>query len=117
VAVKEHTIGVTGEEIVMSERPIQTVRIKIAYRSNRFYVSSDDVPGLWLWGSDFGELLKDVGPTIQDLYKFNHGIDVEVKEDLASKFLNWILIHLFRVGRDKYKIYSIGSRQLTRAHG
>lgn len=98
-------------------RPTETVRIKVECRSGRFYVSSDDVPGLWLWGSDFEELMEDIAPTIKDLYKFNRGMDVEVKEGMVSKFAGWILIRLFRVSRDRYKIYSIGSQHLTGAHG
>lgn len=61
----------------MTER----VRIKVELRKNgRFYVSSDDVPGLFLWGRNFEELMENIAPTIKDLYKFNRGLDVEVRE-------------------------------------
>ena len=99
-------------------RSTETVRIRVEYRSDgRFYVSSDDVPGLFLWGSDFEELMEDIAPTIKDLYKFNRGMDVEVKEGLISKFVSWMFIRLFRASRGSYKKYSIGGQHLTGAHG
>jgi hypothetical protein len=98
-------------------RPTETVRIRIERRGSRFYVSSNDIEGLWLWGSDFEELMEDIAPAIKQLYKFNRGMDVEVKEGLISKFVSGFLVRLFKAGRDRYKIYEIGGRQLTSAHG
>ena len=96
----------------------ERVRIKIELRKNgRFYISSDDVPGLFLWGSDFEELMQDIAPTIKDLYKFNLGMDVEVKEAMFSRMLSWIFVRLFRASRGSYKTYSIGGQHLTGAHG
>lgn len=90
-------------------QPLETVRIKVEQRDGRFYISSEDVPGLWLWGSDLRTLFEDVAPTIQDLYKMNRGLDVEVHESMGAKFRRWIMIvmtfGLLRTGRDKYKIY------------
>ena len=96
----------------------ETVHVKISYRGHRYYVSSNDLPGLWLWGENLDELLDDIGPTIQDLYKYNRGIDVdvEVKEGILSR-LPSIFIRLFRSGRDKYKIYPVAGQTLTRAYG
>lgn len=97
----------------------ETVQVKIAYRGRRYYVSSDDLPGLWLWGDDLDELLGDVGPTITDLYKYNRGVDVEVveiKEGIISR-LPSLFIRLFRKGRDKYAIYPVAGQHLTRAYG
>ena len=98
-------------------RPTEKVRIRIERRGNRFYVSSNDIEGLWLWGSDFEELMEDVAPAIKHLYKFNRGMDVEVKEGIVSRVVSWFLVRLFKAGRDRYKIYEIGSRHLTSAHG
>lgn len=88
---------------------IETVKIKIARRDGRFYISSDDVPGLWLWGSDLGKLFEDVAPTIQDLYRMNRGIDVEVQESIGARLKRWMMlvmmVRLVRTARDEYKIY------------
>lgn len=90
-------------------QPIETVRIKIVKRDGRFYISSDDVPGLWLWGGDLGKLFEDVAPTIQDLYRMNRGMDVEVQESIGARLKRWMMMvmmaRLFRTARDEYKIY------------
>ena len=62
----------------MTDQTIETVRIKIEEREGCVYVSSDDVPGLWLWGKDSDQVLNNVVPAIKVLYKHNRGIDVEV---------------------------------------
>ena len=48
-----------------------TVNLKIEYRDDRFYVSSADVPGLWLWGKDLDLLMRNVAPAILSLLKYN----------------------------------------------
>ncbi len=103
----------------MAEHPIETVRIKVVTRDGRLYVSSDDVPGLWLWGKDPEQVFKNIGPAIRVLYKYNRGMEVEVRETFLSKLQRWILIRLFRVAKqsDRYKIYPLAGHHLTNAHG
>ena len=100
-------------------QPFEIVRIKISKRDGRFYISSDDVPGLWLWGNDLARLLKNIAPAIQYLYKYNRGIEVEVEGPTISKFLLFIFgwMRLFKSLRESYKIYSSGNQKLTSAHG
>jgi hypothetical protein len=63
----------------MTDQTIETVRIKIEERERCVYVSSDDVPGLWLWGKDQNRVFNSITPAIKALYKHNRGIDVEVE--------------------------------------
>lgn len=106
----------------MGDRSIGRVRIKIFFKSGRFYATSEDVEGLWLWHKDAGQLLEMIGPSIKFLYKHNRGIDVEVRETAFSKIFNWIFVrfgHLVRRLKtlDHYKVYPIGAGRLTGAHG
>ncbi len=102
----------------MAEQSMETVRIKIEHRAGSIYVSSDDVPGLWLWGKDPDQVLNNVAPAIKALYKHNHGIEVEVEEVPASRVARWVLRHLLKPGKpsDQYRIYP-APRTLTGAHG
>lgn len=56
-----------------------TVKIRIENRGGCIYVSSDDVEGLWIWGKDPEQVFQNIIPAIQTLYKYNHGIEVEVR--------------------------------------
>ncbi len=62
----------------MTDQTIETVQVKIEEREGYVYVSSDDVPGLWLWGKDSNQIFNNIAPAIKTLYKHNRGIDVEV---------------------------------------
>ena len=96
------------------KRQFEVVRIKIEYRSGIFHLSSDDVPGLWLWGKDPDAVFPDVVPAIKYLYKHNQGRDVIVKEAFFSKALRWAFTRRFEVLRkDRYRIYPA----LGAAHG
>ena len=57
-----------------------TVRIKIENRGGIIYISSDDIPGLWLWGRDPERVFASIIPTLQELYKYNEGLSVKVKK-------------------------------------
>ncbi|MEW6332510.1 MAG: hypothetical protein AB1560_13715 [Pseudomonadota bacterium] len=102
----------------MADQPIETVRIKIEHREGCIYVSSDDVPGLWLWGKNSDQVLNNISPAIKSLYKHNRGIDVEVEAVPISRLTRWLLRHLLKSHEqsDKYKIYPT-HRTLTGAHG
>lgn len=56
-----------------------TVTIKVEHKDGGIYISSDDVPGLWLWGSDPEQVFSDIVPTIRELYKLNNGRTVDVE--------------------------------------
>ena len=62
----------------MANQSIETVRVNIEYREGCVYVSSNDVPGLWLRGIDSNRVFNNIAPAIKALYKYNRGIDVEV---------------------------------------
>jgi len=103
-------------------QPIEVVRIRIEKRAGSIYVSSADVPGLWLWGKDPERVFKNIAPAIQTLYKYNRGMDVEVRETFVSKLLRWFLARLLRETgaasqSDAYRIYPAHHNPLTGAHG
>jgi hypothetical protein len=102
----------------MARQPIETVRIKIERRGDCVYVSSEDVPGLWLWGKDPDQVLNNIAPAIKALYKHNRGIDVEVEEAPVSRLVDRLLRRLIRPRElsDRYRIYPIPGA-LTGAHG
>ena len=63
----------------MLEKPLATIRIKIQTRGDgTVYISSDDMPGLWLWGKDHDQVFRSIVPTIEELYKLNEGRTVKV---------------------------------------
>ena len=57
----------------------EQVTIKVESREGRTYVSSDDVPGLWLWGSDPERVFGDIIPAITALYRHNRALRVRVE--------------------------------------
>ena len=76
----------------MSEKPLTTVRIKIQTRSDgTVYISSDDMPGLWLWGKDHDQLFRSIVPTIEELYKLNEGRIVKVRKASLSLPACWLV--------------------------
>ena len=52
--------------------------------TGQMFVSSDDVPGLYLWGTDPEQVFGDVIPVLKVLYRENQRLDVDV-EPLASR--------------------------------
>jgi hypothetical protein len=63
----------------MVAQSIETVRVNVEYREGCVYVSSNDVPGLWLWGKNSAQVFNNIAPAIKILYKYNRGMDVEVE--------------------------------------
>ena len=63
----------------MPMKPLATVRIKIETRDGTIYITSNDVPGLWLWGRDPDKLFQSVIPTIAEIYKHNNNNGEAVK--------------------------------------
>jgi len=54
------------------------IQIKIQQENGFYYITSDDVPGLHLWGDNIEVLFSDIIPAIKALYKHNKGIEVEL---------------------------------------
>ena len=74
----------------MLEKPLATIRIKIqTRRDGTVYISSDDMPGLWLWGKDHDLVFRSIIPTIEELYRLNKGQAVKAREALSSRFARW----------------------------
>jgi hypothetical protein len=54
----------------------ETITIRIIPRDSDYvFVTSDDVPGLYLWGPP-ETVYSDLEPVIRDLYRSNRGIEV-----------------------------------------
>ena len=76
----------------MPEKSLTTVRIKIQTRSDgTIYISSDDMPGLWLWGKDHEQVFRSIAPTIEELYRLNEGRTVKVREAPLSQLTRWFV--------------------------
>ncbi len=60
----------------MNQEPIKVVHLKIEQQNGGVFVSSDQMPGLWLWGPDPERVFHDVIPAMENLYKHSHGVDV-----------------------------------------
>lgn len=74
----------------MSKKLLATIRIKIqTRRDGTIYISSDDMPGLWLWGKDHGQVFRSIVPTIEELYRLNEGRAVKAREALSSRLARW----------------------------
>lgn len=54
------------------------IELRFDMRAGYLYVTSDDVPGLHLCGSDHQAVCDDVIPAVKGLLKLNRGWDVEI---------------------------------------
>lgn len=72
----------------MHEQSI-TVRIEIEQRDGHIYISSRDVPGLYLWGDDPEEIVKSVIPAIKSLFRYNKGLEVDVSPGGRTPQQRW----------------------------
>lgn len=91
---------------MIQRRPMETVHINIDNKDGTIYISSDDVPGLWLWGKDAGQVFNSIIPTLKALYEYNQNIIVEIKEAPArTREERWF-------GQDKvcqtYQVFKVG---------
>jgi predicted RNase H-like HicB family nuclease len=102
-------------------RRLETVRITISYEDGCFYISSEDVEGLWLWGRDPALLFGNLGPAIKTLYRYNKNMEIEVRESLKTKISRWLLCRIHKPVRkpstEKLDIYASVGQQLTTVHG
>ena len=96
----------------MTTEPIDVIHLNRETRDGVLYISSDDLPGLWLWGNDPEVVFNNVIPTIAKLYMYNNGINVEIKKMCNKKknILDW-----FSNNRicDTFGVYSINSKKDT----
>jgi len=60
----------------MSAQPLQVIHLKVEYIHGSIYVSSDDMPGLWLWGPSAEKVFHNVPIALQELYKDRNGKEV-----------------------------------------
>lgn len=76
----------------MPEESLATIRIKIqTRRDGTVYISSDDIPGLWLWGRDRDQVFRSIAPTIEELYRHNKGRTVKVRVTPRSQLTRWLV--------------------------
>lgn len=95
----------------MPEESLATIRIKIhTRRDGIIYISSEDMPGLWLWGRDHDQVFRGIAPTIEELYKLNEGRTVKARETLFSRFLHWFARGSRSIRLQDYR-YMITSKQ------
>jgi hypothetical protein len=64
----------------MNKEPNVVIHLEQAIRDGVLYLSSKDLPGLWLWGKDREQVFSNVAPTIAKLFELNEGKAVEIKE-------------------------------------
>lgn len=98
----------------MPKKPLAIIRIKIENNNGTFYISSDDVQGLWLWGKDPETLFQSIIPTIEELYKYNEHITVKVKEAPPPLMERW-----FARGKipGRFEIYRVNQVSEHTLHG
>lgn len=96
----------------MPTEPIAVIHLKREMRDGVLYISSDDLPGLWLWGNDPEAVFSNVMPTITKLYMYNNDINVEIKEIHNKKkgIFNWFVHDQIC---DTFGVYSIKSKDAT----
>ena len=100
------------------EKPLGEVRINVENREGTVYVSSDEVPGLWLWGTDPELVLRNLVPAIQSLFKHNRHTEVRVQEKEPRRRERWSEIDripreflIYRVTTDPKLPEGTGGRQ------
>jgi len=71
----------------MSEQPIQVVHLKVEHRQGNTYVSSEDMPGLYLWGQDPEKVFHDVPIALQELYQYKNDLKVIARPKIAGESL------------------------------
>lgn len=58
---------------------IAFITVRTEERQGRYFAYSDDLPGLYICGDNLQDVLADVAPMIQDLYKVSRDLEVTVK--------------------------------------
>lgn len=99
----------------MATQPLQVVHLKIEHRHGSTYISSQDMPGLYLWGPDPEKVFHDVPIAIQELYKCRSGKDVIARPRTAGA----ALVRHFGSERepDTYELFPVSSMKQDGANG
>lgn len=92
----------------MKEQPLEVVRLKIEQKQGKYYVSSDDMPGLWLWG-DPDTVFHDAPIAVRELYAHRSGTKVVVKGKRHGEFITGQ--HGIEKIPDIYEIYPAASKE------
>ncbi len=93
----------------MKQKPNAIIHLERQTKDGVLYLSSKDLPGLWLWGKDPERVFESVVPTITKLYELNEGLAVDVRESCQRGGLvsRWF-------GRDRacdtFEIYYIDNK-------
>ena len=91
----------------MSAQPLQVIHLTVEERHGSTYISSEDMPGLWLWGPDPEKVFHDIPIALQELYKFKSGTDVVARPKTAGERL---ARHLgAELEPDTYEIFPVSS--------
>lgn len=61
--------------------PVTTVIVNVAHQGNYFIATSNDVPGLHVWGDSEQQICERVMQSIKLLFKWNRKLDVEVFQE------------------------------------
>ena len=94
---------------------IATVRLKVEHdTTGRIYLSSDDLPGFWLWGIDPEYVFSLIPLTIRDLHRDNQGFDVEVRKAQPPKAERWAGTEIECA---QYEVYKVTGAAETTLHG
>jgi hypothetical protein len=87
----------------MTQSLLGRIHLQVEDRHGTLYVSSKDLPGLFLWGNDPEDVLAKVKPTIRQLFRLNEHVDVSVIEAPTSKEARWsgldVMANVFEVYR------------------
>lgn len=73
----------------MNKKPNVVIHLEQVVRDGVLYLSSKDLPGLWLWGKDREQVFNNVVPTIAKLFELNEGRTVEIKEPCQKAKNRW----------------------------
>lgn len=95
-------------------QPVATVHLRVEQRGDSIYVSSDDMPGLWLWGPDPDVVFGDVPPAIEALYEHRYGGHVRAKPRTPKVRLGLGTVENVC---HQYDIYPVDSQENSRVDG
>ena len=93
---------------------LETVKLRVENRQGTLYVSSADVPGLYLWGADPEDVFGAVIPTIEALYKHNRDLNVEARRPSEARTVGWRTV---KTEPTELQIFVKASREQSQANG
>jgi hypothetical protein len=93
---------------------LETVKLRVENRQGTLYVSSTDVPGLYLWGDDPEDVFGAVIPTIEALYKHNRDLTVEARRSSEGDADRWRTVE---TEPTEVQIFIKASREQSQANG